>query len=47
MFEAMNRAIALHQLRPLVDRVFGFDEAAAALRHLESAAHFGKICIRV
>ncbi len=47
MFEAMNRAVALHQLRPVVDRVFRFNEAPAALRHLESAAHFGKICIQL
>jgi NADPH:quinone reductase-like Zn-dependent oxidoreductase len=47
MFEAMNRAIALHRLRPVVDRVFSFEEAPAALRHMENAAHFGKICIRI
>jgi NADPH:quinone reductase-like Zn-dependent oxidoreductase len=46
MFEEMNRAIALAELRPVVDRVFPFEEAAAALRHMESATHFGKICIR-
>lgn len=46
MFEAMNRAIALHQLHPVIDRVFPFAEAVAALRHMESAAHFGKIGIR-
>ncbi len=46
MFEAMNRAIALHKLRPVVDRVFAFQEAREALRYMESAAHFGKICIR-
>jgi NADPH:quinone reductase-like Zn-dependent oxidoreductase len=45
MFEAMNRAIAANQLRPIVDRVFSFDEAVQAFRHMESAAHFGKICI--
>jgi NADPH:quinone reductase-like Zn-dependent oxidoreductase len=47
MFEAMNRAIALHQLRPVVDRVFPFAEAPEALRYLESGAHFGKVCIRL
>jgi NADPH:quinone reductase-like Zn-dependent oxidoreductase len=47
MFEAMNRAIALHRLRPVVDRVFPFAEALAAFRHMESASHFGKICIRL
>jgi NADPH:quinone reductase-like Zn-dependent oxidoreductase len=45
MFEAMNRAIALHQLKPVIDRVFPFSEARAALRHMESASHFGKICL--
>jgi NADPH:quinone reductase-like Zn-dependent oxidoreductase len=47
IFEAMNRAIALHQLRPIVDRVFSFAEAVEAFRYMESAAHFGKICIRI
>lgn len=47
MFEAMNRAIAVNQLRPIIDRVFPFAEAVQAFRHMESAAHFGKICIRI
>jgi NADPH:quinone reductase-like Zn-dependent oxidoreductase len=47
MFEAMNRAIALHQLRPVVDRVFPFDQACEALRYMETGRHFGKICVRV
>ena len=47
MFEDMNRAIGLNQLRPVVDRVFDFDEARDALRHMESGGHFGKIVIRV
>lgn len=46
IFETMNRAIALHQLRPVVDRVFGFGEIREALKHLESGAHFGKVCLR-
>ena len=47
MFEAMNRAIALHQLKPIVDRVFPFAEVPEALAYLESGKHFGKIAIRV
>ena len=47
MFEAMNRAVALAELRPVVDRVFDFADAPAAFRHLESGAHFGKVVIRV
>ncbi len=45
MFEDMNRAIAQHQLRPIIDRVFPIEEIQAALRHMESAAHFGKIVV--
>ena len=47
MFEEMNRAISLAGLRPVVDRVFGFQEVIDAMRYLESGAHFGKGCIRV
>lgn len=46
MFEDMNRAIAEHKLKPVVDRVFPFAEAAEAYRYMESAAHFGKIAIK-
>ena len=46
-FEAMNRAIALHKLRPAVDRVFAFTEAPEAFRHMERGAHFGKIVMKV
>jgi NADPH:quinone reductase-like Zn-dependent oxidoreductase len=44
-FEAMNRAIALHRLRPVIDRTFPFAEAKAAYRHFESRGHFGKVVI--
>ena len=47
MFAAMNRAIALHRLKPVIDRVFPFFEAPAAYRHQESGAHFGKVVIAV
>jgi NADPH:quinone reductase-like Zn-dependent oxidoreductase len=47
MFEAMNRAISASALEPVIDKVFGFDEAPAALRHLQSAQHFGKVVIRL
>src|SRR5690606_13377623 len=36
MFESMNRAIAQHRLRPVVDRVFPFGELRDALRRMES-----------
>jgi NADPH:quinone reductase-like Zn-dependent oxidoreductase len=44
-FEAMNRAIALHRLCPLIDRTFPFAEAKEAYRHFEGRGHFGKVVI--
>jgi NADPH:quinone reductase-like Zn-dependent oxidoreductase len=47
MFEAMNRAIAVSGLRPIIDKIFSFDDVPAAYRYLQSARHFGKIVIRL
>jgi NADPH:quinone reductase-like Zn-dependent oxidoreductase len=47
MFEAMNRAIAANGIKPVIDKVFAFDQAPAAYKHMASGAHFGKIVIRV
>jgi NADPH:quinone reductase-like Zn-dependent oxidoreductase len=44
-FETMNRAIALHRLRPVIDRTFFFAEAKAAYRHFEGRGHLGKVVI--
>ena len=46
-FEAMNRAIAAHGLRPVVDRVFPLDAAAEAFALMERGGHFGKIAVNV
>jgi NADPH:quinone reductase-like Zn-dependent oxidoreductase len=45
MFEDMNRAIAAHQLRPVIDRVFPFEELREAMQYMEKGAHMGKICV--
>ena len=44
-FLAMNKAISQAKLKPVIDSVFPFAEAPAAFRHMEGAAHFGKIVI--
>ena len=46
MFENMNRAIALNALKPVIDRIFPFEEAREALAHMESGSHFGKIVLK-
>jgi NADPH:quinone reductase-like Zn-dependent oxidoreductase len=46
-FEVMNRAIVANRMRPVVDRVFAFNEAREALETLGKGSHFGKIVIQV
>ncbi len=46
-FLDMDEAIARAGLRPVVDRVFPFDEAPRAYEHLQRGAHFGKVVIAV
>jgi|RhiMethySRZTD1v2_1073278.scaffolds.fasta_scaffold01685_11 NADPH:quinone reductase-like Zn-dependent oxidoreductase len=46
-FEAMNRALAQHRLKPVVDRVFALEETRVAIEHLKSGQHFGKVCIQI
>jgi len=46
MFATMNRAIEAAKLKPVIDRVFGFDDALEAYRHLKSGSHFGKVVIK-
>ncbi len=44
-FEAMNRAITLHGMRPVIDREFGFDEAVDAYPYFRDGNPFGKVVI--
>jgi len=46
-FESLNRALATHTVKPVVDRTFAFDEAPAAFDHLASGRHFGKVCVAI
>jgi NADPH:quinone reductase-like Zn-dependent oxidoreductase len=46
MLDGMNKAIGLHEMRPVVDRVFGFSELRQALEYLKEARHVGKVCLR-
>jgi NADPH:quinone reductase-like Zn-dependent oxidoreductase len=45
MFEEMNRAIAVNHLKPVIDRVFPFEEAKQAFAHHASGQFVGKIVI--
>jgi NADPH:quinone reductase-like Zn-dependent oxidoreductase len=47
MFEEMNRAIAVNQLTPVIDRVFAFDEAKHAFAHHASGQFVGKVVVQM
>ena len=47
MFEAMNRAVAANAIKPVIDKVFSFEDVQAAFRHMAAGAHFGKIVIQL
>jgi NADPH:quinone reductase-like Zn-dependent oxidoreductase len=44
--EDVGRVVQQHGIRPVIDSVFSFDEAAAALRHFAHRQLFGKVVIR-
>ena len=46
MFEAMCRAIELHKIAPVVDKVFPWTEAKAAFSAMAGGEHFGKIVLQ-
>ncbi len=46
MFADMNRAIAAHDLRPVIHETFEFEDAKSAYHAMEAAGHFGKLVIR-
>ena len=47
MAEAMVRFVEDRGLRPVIDRVFPFEQAPAAFAHLASGSHFGKVAISI
>ncbi|WP_330252588.1 NAD(P)-dependent alcohol dehydrogenase [Nocardia sp. NBC_00565] len=44
-YEAMNRAITEHRMRPVIDRMFPLDHAVAAYRYFRDDNPFGKVVI--
>lgn len=42
----LTRAVANTGLKPVIDRIFEFEDAQAAFAHLESGTHLGKVVVR-
>ncbi|ALN61841.1 zinc-binding dehydrogenase family protein [Lysobacter antibioticus] len=47
MAEDLSRFVGVNRIVPVVDRVFGFDQARQAYDYLDGGAHFGKVVIQV
>ncbi len=46
-FEALNRAIEVNSIEPVVDTVYDFDDAPGAYECMLQGKHFGKLVVRV
>lgn len=46
-FRQMLRAVAVNQLKPVLDKVFVFEQAREAMERLETGGQFGKIGLRI
>ena len=46
-FEALNAFVEKHRLKPVIDKVFEYENAAAAFDYMDSGALFGKVVIRL
>jgi NADPH:quinone reductase-like Zn-dependent oxidoreductase len=43
----MNRAFEIGGVRPVVDKVFEFEQLREAYDYLQSAKHIGKVVVKV
>ena len=46
-FQALNAFLTEHQIHPIIDRTFTFDQSRDAFSHMKGAGHFGKIVISI
>jgi NADPH:quinone reductase-like Zn-dependent oxidoreductase len=47
MFEDMAELIGKEYIKPVVSRVFEFEDARDALKYMEAGSHFGKIVVKI
>jgi NADPH:quinone reductase-like Zn-dependent oxidoreductase len=40
-------AIAANRMKPVIDRIFAFDQVKPAFSYMASGAHFGKVAISI
>jgi NADPH:quinone reductase-like Zn-dependent oxidoreductase len=47
LLDDLVRAVIDARIEPVIDRVFDFEDAGSAFRHLQTGSHVGKIVIRL
>ena len=47
MFEALNHAIEVNDIHPVVDQIFTFSQTRQAFVHLQGQSHFGKVVLTI
>jgi len=46
-FEALNKAFAVNEIKPVIDKVFDLSSTREALKYMKSGSHVGKVVIKV
>ena len=46
-FNEMNVLYEMHKIKPVIDKVFNFEDAKEAFKYLYSGGHFGKVVVKV
>jgi len=47
MLQDLNRAYAANEVKPVVDKVYAFNDAPQAFRDMQTAEHFGKLVVEI
>jgi len=47
MLENLNRALTANNVKPIVDKIYEFEDARQAYHDMEKANHFGKLVIKI
>jgi NADPH:quinone reductase-like Zn-dependent oxidoreductase len=47
MMQRMNEFIEKHKIKPVVSKVFAWEQAVEALDYLADGAHFGKVVVKI
>lgn len=46
-FKDLNRLLSVSRIRPIIDKVFAFEETPEAYEYLAAQGHVGKVVIRI